>query len=100
MAANSWREISSNVGLEVAECVKRWKNTRDKYVRFRKKLATRSGDPGRKKVPAFYIFLSWLAPHIKHWVTESNFDEINLALPLCFAVFRLAINATTPYMAF
>ncbi|XP_057188519.1 probable serine/threonine-protein kinase samkC [Triplophysa rosa] len=75
MAANSWREIPSKVGLEVAECVKRWKNTRDKYVRLRKKLAPRSGDPGGKKVPAFYIFLSWLAPHIKHRVTESNFDE-------------------------
>nr|XP_055059300.1 transcription factor Adf-1-like [Misgurnus anguillicaudatus] len=75
MAANSWREISSNVGLDVADCMKRWKSTRDKYVRLRKKLAKRSGDPGGKKVPAFYIFLSWLAPHVKHRLTESNFDD-------------------------
>ncbi|XP_039511950.1 transcription factor Adf-1-like [Pimephales promelas] len=75
MAANSWREISSNVGLDVADCMKRWKNTRDKYVRLRKKLATKSGDPGGKKVPAFYFFLSWLAPHVKHRLTESNFDD-------------------------
>ncbi|CAM4596822.1 unnamed protein product [Leuciscus chuanchicus] len=75
MAANSWREISSNVGLDVADCMKRWKNCRDKYVRLRKKLATRSGDPGGKKVPAFYLFLSWLAPHVKHRLTESNFDD-------------------------
>ncbi|KTG41953.1 hypothetical protein cypCar_00043415 [Cyprinus carpio] len=75
MAANSWREISSNVDLDVAECMKRWKNSRDKYVRLRKKLTTRSGDPGGKKIPAFYLFLSWLAPHVKHRFTESNFDD-------------------------
>ncbi|XP_062296542.1 uncharacterized protein LOC134001023 [Scomber scombrus] len=72
VASNSWREISRNTGLEVVECMKRWKNLRDKYVRLRKKHATRSGDPGGRRVPAFYPFLSWLAPHVKHRETESN----------------------------
>ncbi|KAM3611094.1 uncharacterized protein V6R79_013322 [Siganus canaliculatus] len=66
MANNSWKEISSNAGLDVAECMKKWKNLRDKYVRLRKKLSTRSGDPGSPKMPAFYNSLSWLEPHVKH----------------------------------
>ncbi|CAM4310221.1 unnamed protein product [Leuciscus chuanchicus] len=74
MANNSWKEIAQNVGLDVTDCMKRWKNLRDKFVRLRKKLAPRSGDPGGKKVPAFYHFLSWLAPHVKHRETESNFE--------------------------
>ncbi|XP_069373540.1 uncharacterized protein [Paralichthys olivaceus] len=74
MANNSWQEIAQNTGLEVAECTKRWKNLRDKFVRLRKKLATISGDPGSQKVPAFYHFLSWLAPHVKHRETESNYE--------------------------
>ncbi|CAK6979878.1 transcription factor Adf-1-like [Scomber scombrus] len=63
MANNSWREISNNTGVAVVDCMKRWKNLRDKYVRLRKKHSRRSGDPGGQKVPAFYHFLSWLAPH-------------------------------------
>ena len=49
MANNSWREISQNVGLDITECMKRWKSLRDKFFRLRKKLAPRSGDPGGKK---------------------------------------------------
>ncbi|XP_055076355.2 uncharacterized protein [Misgurnus anguillicaudatus] len=76
MASNSWREIVENMGLEKTECLKRWKNMRDKFVRLRKKLGSaRSGDPGGKKVPALYIFLSWLEPHVKHRQTESNYDK-------------------------
>ncbi|KAG5847357.1 hypothetical protein ANANG_G00125190 [Anguilla anguilla] len=57
------------------KCIKKWKNLRDKYVRLRKALARRSGDPGGEKVSAFYLFLAWLAPHIKHRDTESNNDD-------------------------
>lgn len=74
MANNSWREIAQNTGLEVAECTKRWKNLWDKFVRLRRKLSTKSGDGGGQKVPAFYHFLSWLAPHVKHCETESNYE--------------------------
>ncbi|XP_039631353.1 transcription factor Adf-1-like [Polypterus senegalus] len=73
MAASSWREISSSIGLDVLECMKKWKNVRDKYVRLRKKMCSKkSGDHGGQKLPAFYTFLSWLAPHVKHRETELN----------------------------
>ncbi|XP_072920592.1 uncharacterized protein [Hemitrygon akajei] len=76
MASNSWKEISKTLGLDVMECTKKWKNLRDKYVRVRKRLSKRSGDPGgKRKVPAFYFYLSWLAPHIKHRETDSNYDD-------------------------
>ncbi|KAJ8014484.1 hypothetical protein DPEC_G00040710 [Dallia pectoralis] len=80
MANNSWKEIAQSIGLDVTDCIKRWNNLRDKFVRLRKKLAPRSGDPGGKKVPALYHFLSWLAPHVKHRATESNFEPKPLSL--------------------
>ncbi|KAM9425016.1 uncharacterized protein KZ484_006475 isoform 1-T3 [Pholidichthys leucotaenia] len=75
MAANSWKEISLNLGLDVPECVKKWKNVRDKYVRFRKRLATKNVDPGSRRVPAFSGYLSWLAPHVKHRDLEASCDD-------------------------
>ncbi|XP_029372282.1 uncharacterized protein LOC115052351 [Echeneis naucrates] len=74
MTQNSWREISRKIGLDLVDCLKRWKNLRDKYVRLRKKLAIRRGEPGGGKVPAFYNRLSWLAPHVKHREMESIYD--------------------------
>ncbi|KAL7404308.1 hypothetical protein ABVT39_012875 [Epinephelus coioides] len=50
MAANSWKEISQNISVDVADSTKRWKNVRNKYIRLRKRLATWSGDPGGEKV--------------------------------------------------
>ena len=47
--------------------MKRWRNLRHKYVRLRKKIATRSGDTGDKKP-----FLSWLGTHVNHLETDSN----------------------------
>lgn len=82
MAKNSWREISRNIGLDVAEYRKRWKNLRDKYARHRKKLGSRSGDPGGKKVPAFYVFMSWLAPH--DYESKVNICSYVLIRSLCF----------------
>lgn len=66
MAGDSWRDISAVVGLDVLECARRWKVLRDKYVRHHKKMEARGGKAGGKIVPAFYLFLSWLAPHVKH----------------------------------
>lgn len=66
MAGDSWRDISTVVGLDVLECARRWKMLRDKYVRFHKKMEARGSKTGGKIVPAFYLFLSWLAPHVKH----------------------------------
>ena len=89
MAINSWKEISVNVGLRVEECTKMWRKLRDKYVRARKYLRSSSGDGGGKKVPAIYLFLSWLGPHIKHRVTSSNYDKVNIK----FLVFRASTLA-------
>ncbi|TNN55466.1 hypothetical protein EYF80_034348 [Liparis tanakae] len=77
---NSWREISQTTGLEVAECAKRWKNLRDKYVRLRKRLDRKGGDPSSHRVPAFYHLLSWLAPHVKHRQTDSNYESTTCGL--------------------
>ncbi|CAJ1051904.1 proline-rich protein 12-like [Xyrichtys novacula] len=66
MVAKSWREISLTVGVGVPECMKRWKNMRDKFVRLRKRMASESQEAGRRRVTAFYIFLSWLGPFVRH----------------------------------
>ncbi|XP_041825528.1 uncharacterized protein LOC121629794 [Melanotaenia boesemani] len=77
MSSKSWKEIADVVGLEVPECMKRWKNLRDKYVRVKRKMSGRNGEAGGQKTPAFFILLSWLAPHIRHRETQSNLDKEN-----------------------
>ena len=97
MASNSWREISSNVGLAVDLCLKMWRKLRDKYVREKKAMQGRSGDPGRKISPSpFFLSLSWLGVHIKHRATSSNYDEVNMKFlvfeqPLCVRASTLAV---------
>ncbi|CAB1458236.1 unnamed protein product [Pleuronectes platessa] len=73
--ANSWSEISATVGLDVPECIKTWRRIRDKFVRVKKTTKGRSGDEGGQKVPDFFIFMSWLMPHIKHRKTKSKHDK-------------------------
>ncbi|XP_062238945.1 uncharacterized protein si:dkeyp-38g8.5 [Platichthys flesus] len=75
ITANSWREISAAVGLDVPECIKTWRRIRDKFVRVKKTTRGRSGDAGGQKVPDFFIFMSWLMPHIKHRQTKSKRDR-------------------------
>ena len=75
MAINSWREISLNVGMRAEDCTKMWRKLRDRFVRARKFMRSSSGDAGGKKVPAFYLFLSWLGPHIKHRATSSKINK-------------------------
>lgn len=74
MTHNSWSEISRNTGLDVAECMKRWKNLRDKYVRRRKKKAAKS-EPGPQRVPPYYSFMAWLEPYVKHRKGDSSYQE-------------------------
>ncbi|XP_054602375.2 transcription factor Adf-1-like [Nothobranchius furzeri] len=71
---NSWKEIARILEVDVEQCMKKWRSMRDKFVRMKKTLRGNSGDPGGKKVPAFYVLLSWLEPHIKHRPTSSNFE--------------------------
>ncbi|XP_071368930.1 uncharacterized protein, partial [Centroberyx affinis] len=78
LSVRTWREISKTVGLDTAECLRKWKNLRDKFVRVRKKLQQekRGGDGAGKRIPAFCHLLSWLSPHIKHRDTDSkNCDD-------------------------
>ena len=93
MAINSWREISLIVGLRVEDCSKLWRKLRDKFVRARKTMKSSSGDGGGKKVPAIYHLLSWLGPHIKHRMTSSNYERVNIK----FLVFEqpLSVRAST-----
>ena len=46
MTANSWKEISAAVGLDVPECIKTWRRIRDKFVRLKKTTKGNSGDAG------------------------------------------------------
>ena len=93
MAINSWREISVNIVQSSTLRPKMWRKLRDKYVRAKKSMRSSSGDGGGKKVPAIYHLLSWLGPHIKHRVTWSNYDKVNIK----FLVFEqpLSVRAST-----
>ncbi|XP_038135546.1 uncharacterized protein LOC119779815 [Cyprinodon tularosa] len=67
-SSNAWREIARNVGLDTAEAVRRWKNARDKFVRQRRDMRAKKNG---KRVPAFYLFMSWLEPFVNHRQTTS-----------------------------
>ena len=80
MTANSWKEISAAIGIEVKECIKRWRRIRDKFVRLKKTTKCSSGDAGGQTFPASLNFMSWLNPHIKHRETTSNYDtKVNIS---------------------
>ena len=53
---NSWKEILGNNGVEVEECMRKWRKMRDKFVQIKKSMKSCSGDAGGRKVPALYIF--------------------------------------------
>lgn len=74
MSGNSWREIAKNLDMEAMDCMKRWKTLRDKFVRLKRRMVSKSGDPGGQKTPALLIFMSWLTPHIKHRETVTNVE--------------------------
>lgn len=76
MTQITWKLIADSVGLEAEECMKKWRSMRDRYVRIRKALNGSSGETGRRKVPAYYRFLYWLEPHIKHRTPLSNSVEV------------------------
>ena len=65
MTANSWREISASVGLDVQECIEGWRKMVDEYV--------------------FFHQMSWLDPYIEDSETSSNYDnKVNISeQPLC-----------------
>ncbi|XDV19160.1 hypothetical protein PO909_024698 [Leuciscus waleckii] len=75
MAQNSWREIAKTLGKEDVFCRKVWKNLRDKFVKAKKKVHGRRGDPGGyKNNPPILNELSWLSQYVKHRETDSNME--------------------------
>uniref|UniRef100_A0AAV2MAE7 MADF domain-containing protein n=1 Tax=Knipowitschia caucasica TaxID=637954 RepID=A0AAV2MAE7_KNICA len=67
MTGNLWREISQTLGMDVAECQRRWRLVRYKFVRLKKKMVGRSGEAGDgQKVPGLFHSLSWLSPYVRH----------------------------------
>ncbi|KAM4573710.1 uncharacterized protein PAE49_008460 [Odontesthes bonariensis] len=98
---NSWREIAETVEMDVITCIKKWRFLRDKYVRLRKKMASCSGDAGGvQKVPALYFFLSWLAPHVIHRHTSSNYYKEQTSPPVSVdidgSLDLLSVNTRAP----
>lgn len=75
---DSWKEIADNVDLEVVECMKKWRKMRGRFIRIKKRMKGSSGDAGGWKVPAFYISLSWLEPHLKGRTTSSNSIKVTI----------------------
>lgn len=58
--------LEGNVGLEVGECMKRWRKLRHRFVSLGQTLKTSSGDAKGRKVHTIYIFLSWLMPKVSY----------------------------------
>nr|XP_055051397.1 transcription factor Adf-1-like [Misgurnus anguillicaudatus] len=75
MAQNSWKEIATTLGKEEIVCKKVWKNLRDRFVKAKKKVSGRSGDPGGYKINVPILSeLGWLSQYVKHRETDSNME--------------------------
>uniref|UniRef100_A0AAV2LGV9 MADF domain-containing protein n=1 Tax=Knipowitschia caucasica TaxID=637954 RepID=A0AAV2LGV9_KNICA len=56
MTINSWREISQTLGMDVAECQRRWKLVRDKFVHLKRRWSDEVGMPATdRKCPGYII---------------------------------------------
>lgn len=83
-----------HVIIDGKECLKRWKNMRDKFVRIRKVNSSKSGDPGGKKVPALCVSFRASTPHRKqrNGLKLRHKNEVNIPnmlIVLCFALERV-----------
>ncbi|XP_051263888.1 uncharacterized protein LOC127367807 [Dicentrarchus labrax] len=75
VSVNSWKEIASTLGKEEALCRKLWKNTRDRFVKAKKKSRAQSGEPGvHRRVPSIVVELEWLSQFVKHREADSHFE--------------------------
>ncbi|KAM4630602.1 uncharacterized protein ACJ7VT_000290 [Polymixia lowei] len=110
----SWKEIGETLGEDSLTCMKRWKATRDRFVRLKKKMKTktRSDDRGPgpcgHKVPAYYDTLSWLHEYVKHRdftvnvvesadsTTLSSPDEHNPDVPMATPLFVISTPFSSP----
>lgn len=84
VALKSWRKIASTLQREEAFCRKAWKNTRDRFVKAKKRTRGKGGV--NKGVPSILVELEWLSQFVKHRVVDSDFNlEVqytNIMLPL------------------
>ncbi|XP_058026775.1 zinc finger protein 354C-like isoform X2 [Ahaetulla prasina] len=70
--AHSWREIGRTLEEDPNRCSEKWKQLRDEFVRLKKRMKTKSRDPG---LPAHSIMLSWLEEFVKHWETQADVND-------------------------
>ncbi|XP_013927325.1 PREDICTED: zinc finger protein 544-like [Thamnophis sirtalis] len=68
-AAHSGREIGRALEEDPTRCREKWKQLRDKFARLKKRMKTKSRDPGP---PAHSLMLSWLEGFVKLWETQVN----------------------------
>ncbi|XP_029913187.1 transcription factor Adf-1-like [Myripristis murdjan] len=68
----SWREIAQTLQIDENVCRQKWKNLRDKFVRAKRKVETRSGDGRKARVPCIVTQLHWLSTFVRHRETESH----------------------------
>ncbi|TMS12283.1 uncharacterized protein LOC109141174 [Larimichthys crocea] len=72
VALKSWRKIASTLQREEAFCRKAWKNTRDRFVKAKKRTRGKGGV--NKGVPSILVELEWLSRFVKHRVVDSDFN--------------------------
>lgn len=73
MVLNSWREVAQTVGRDENACRQKWKYLRDRYVKAKRKMKSRSGDAGGSAyMPPIVSMLDWLSGFITHRATEVN----------------------------
>ncbi|XP_034017998.1 transcription factor Adf-1-like [Thalassophryne amazonica] len=65
LVQNSWKEIAALMGKDANFCRKVWKNTRDYFVKAKKRMRGRSGG-NNKLLPPIVNELEWLSEFVKH----------------------------------
>ncbi|XP_011406710.1 PREDICTED: transcription factor Adf-1-like [Amphimedon queenslandica] len=74
---NSWDIVAKEVKLSVADCKKKWKSLRDRYVRECKGIRrpTGTGGPPPKSHWSYFTIMSFIKDTVRHRKTESNIPE-------------------------
>ncbi|XP_058011584.1 uncharacterized protein LOC131184395 [Ahaetulla prasina] len=75
VTANSWRELEELWRKSQTGAKKSGSRWRDKFVRLKKRMQTKSGDPG-DLIPAYYLMLAWLERFITHKEIGANFNGV------------------------
>lgn len=70
--AHSGRKIGRILEEDPNRCREKWKQLRDKFARLKKRIKTKSRDPGP---PAHSLMLSWLEGFVKLWEAQGNVND-------------------------